>query len=188
MGKRIGYLRVSTPDQKLDRQIQGLDGLCDELFFEHVSAVKRRRPVFETVLAKLTNGDTLVVWDIDRAFRSVVDAVTEADKLHARGIQFHIVNLRVDTATAQGMYVYTLMSAHAEYELRHLRQRTKEGLAAARERGRQLGRPPKLSAAELRQARFRIEQRHEKIKVVAADYNVEPWSLSRALRRELLTP
>lgn len=75
------------------------------------------------------------------------------------------------------------MSAAAEYERRYLIQRTKEGLAAARREGKRLGRPPKLSADDLRQARFRIEQRKEKIKAVAADLNVEPWSLSRALRR-----
>lgn len=183
MGKRIGYLRVSTQDQKLDRQLHGLEGLCDELYVEQVSAVTHHRPVFESVLAGLRSGDTLVVWDLDRAFRSVIDAITVADRLRARGVAFQIVNLQVDTSTPTGMFIYTIMSAAAEYERRYLVQRTKEGIAAARASGKRLGRPPKLTAADLRQARFRIEHRHEKIKVVAADYNVEPWSLSRALRR-----
>ena len=183
MGKRIGYLRVSTQDQKLDRQFHGLEGLCDELFVEQVSAVTRHRPVFEAVLARLRSGDALVVWDLDRAFRSVIDAITIADRLRSRGVVFEIINLKVDTSTPAGMLIYTIMSAAAEYERRYLVQRTMEGIAAARAQGKRLGRPPKLSAADLRQARFRIEQRHEKIKVVAADYNVEPWSLSRALRR-----
>lgn len=102
MGKRIGYLRVSTQEQKLDRQFHGLDGLCDELCVEQVSAVTRHRPVFEAVLAKLQSGDALVVWDLDRAFRSVIDAITVADRLGARGIAFEIVNLRIDTSTATG--------------------------------------------------------------------------------------
>jgi len=182
MGKRIGYLRVSTPEQKLDRQFHGLDGLCDELFVERISAVKHR-PIFEAVLARLGAGDTLVVYDLDRAFRSAVDAITVADRLRAQGVDFRIVNLQVDTSTATGMFVYSVWSAAIEYERRHLIERTREGLAAARARGKRLGRPPKLSAADLHRARFRIEQRKEKIKAVAADYDVEPWSLSRALRR-----
>ena len=183
MGKRIGYLRVSTAEQRLDRQYDGLRDPCDEMFVEHISAVKNHRPVFEAALARLDLGDTLVVWSLDRAFRSVVDAVTEADRLHARGVRFHIANLNVDTATAEGMFVFTLMSAHAEYDLRHLRQRTKEGLAAARARGTKLGRPPKMSAMQLCEARCRIEERREKIKNVANDYGLKPWSLTRALHR-----
>lgn len=184
MGKRIGYLRVSTPEQKLDRQFHGLEGLCDELFVEQVSAVTRHRPVFQAVLAGLRSGDALVVWDLDRAFRSVIDAITVADRLRARGVEFQIVNLQVDTSTATGMFIYTVMSAAAEYERRYLVQRTKEGLAAARSRGKRLGRPPKLSADDLRKARFRIETRREKVKTVAADFDVKPWTLTRALRRQ----
>lgn len=183
MGKRIGYLRVSTPDQKLDRQFHGLEELCDKLVVEQISAATPHRPVFEAVLEELRSGDVLVVWDLDRAFRSVIDAITVADRLRARGVEFQIINLQVDTSTPTGMFIYTIMSAAAEYERRYLVQRTKEGIAAARAHGKRLGRPPKLSATDLRQARFRIEQGQEKIKVVAADYNVKPWSLSRALRR-----
>jgi DNA invertase Pin-like site-specific DNA recombinase len=183
MGKRIGYLRVSTREQSPDRQILGLQEICDELHIERISAVTRHRPVFEAVLGRLEPGDALVVLDLDRAFRSVIDAVAEADRLRERGITFHIVNLQVDTSTATGMFVYTVMSAAAEFERRHLIQRTKEGLAAARERGSRLGRPPKLSRDDVCRARFRIEEQNEKIKVVANDYHVQPWSLSRALRR-----
>ncbi len=175
---------MSTQDQKLDRQFCGLEGLCDELFVEKVSAVTRHRPVFEAALAKLQSGDALVVWDLDRAFRSVIDAITVADRLRARGVTFEIINFQVDTATAEGMFVYTVMSAVAEYERRHLIQRTKEGLAAARREGKRLGRPPKLSPDQLCIARFRIEAQREAIKLVASDFGLKPWSLSRALRRD----
>lgn len=184
MGKRIGYLRVSTPEQKLDRQLQGLESLCDELFVEQVSAVTHYRPVFEGVLARLRSGDALVVWDLDRAFRSVIDAITVADRLRARGVEFQIINLQVDTSTATGMFVYTIMSAAAEYERRYLVQRTKEGLAAARKRGSRLGRPPKLSQEQLAAARARLTVPGQTKAAVASDYGIAPWTLTRALRRE----
>ena len=75
------------------------------------------------------------VWDLDRAFRSVVDALTEAEKLRQRGIHFRIASLHIDTSTPAGIFVYTMMSALAEFERRTLSQRTREGLAAARKRG-----------------------------------------------------
>lgn len=179
---KIGYLRVSTQEQRPDRQIDGLCLLCDELHVEHVSAVGKARPVYERVIAALAPGDTLVVWDLDRAFRSVVDAVLEAEHLRVRGIMFEIVNLKVDTATPSGMLVYTVMSAFAEFERRMLAQRTREGIAAARQRGACIGRPRKLSDEELHCARERVRQ-HESVKSVAADYGIAPWTLSRALRQ-----
>lgn len=182
MRKRIGYLRVSTQEQRPDRQIYGLEHICDELHIERISAVTRHRPVYERVLGCLLPGDTLVVWDLDRAFRSVVDAVTEAERLRARGIDFQIANLQVDTATPAGMLVYTVMSAFAEFERRTLVQRTKEGLAAARKRGARLGRPPKLNGDQLAAVRLRLP--HETLAAIALDYDVAPWTLTRALRRE----
>jgi DNA invertase Pin-like site-specific DNA recombinase len=125
---KVGYLRVSTQEQRPDRQVDGLRSRCDRLFIEAVSAVRRNRPVYEAVIEDLRPGDTLVVWDLDRAFRSVIDAVTEAERLRAKGIEFEIANLQVDTATPAGMLVYTVMSAFAEFERRTLIQRTKEGL------------------------------------------------------------
>jgi len=184
--RKLGYLRVSTQEQRPDRQIDGLASICDEYWIECASAVAPRRPVYDEVIGNLRAGDTLVVWDLDRAFRSVVDAITEAERLRARNIALQIVNLQVDTATASGMLVYTVMSAFAEFERRMLSQRTKEGLAAARKRGKRLGRPPKLSSAQLNAARRRLSNESATLTEVARGYGVAPWTLSRALRREEL--
>lgn len=181
---KIGYLRISTQEQRPDRQIDGLRDRCDELCLETLSAVSPRRPVFDSVVARLGPGDTLVVWDLDRAFRSVVDAVTQAERLRQAGIEFHIVNLKVDTATPSGMLVYTVMSAFAEFERRLLGQRTKEGLAAARRRGVRLGRPAKLDDAQLREARRRIAL-CETNASLAKEFGVTPWTLTRSLRRQI---
>lgn len=185
---RIGYLRVSTHEQCLDRQRFGLEGLCDELHLERLSAVCPKRPVFDSVIRRLKPGDTLVIWDLDRAFRSVVDALNEAEKLRVRGIELHIANLNVDTATPAGMLLYTVMSAFAEFERRMLAQRTREGLAAARRRGVRLGRPPKLDERAIALARRRLRQPGATKAHVAAELGVSAWTLTRALRRHRTPP
>jgi DNA invertase Pin-like site-specific DNA recombinase len=181
---KIGYLRVSTQEQRPDRQIEGLRNRCDQLYMETLSAVSPRRPIFETVIERLGPGDTLVVWDLDRAFRSVLDAVTQAERLRQKGIEFQIANLEIDTATPAGMLVYTVMSAFAEFERRLLVQRTKEGLAAARRRGIRLGRPPKLDDAQLDQARQRLSAENGTTASIAKEFGVAPWTLTRSLRRQ----
>lgn len=182
--KKIAYLRVSTAEQRPDCQIDGLRQLCGEFHIEILSAVSPRRPVYDRVVRRLKPGDTLVVWDLDRAFRSVVDALTEAEKLRQRGIHFHIVNLQVDTSTPAGMFVYTMVSALAEFERRTLSQRMKEGLAAARRRGKRLGRPPKLTKQQLDEAGRRLAAKTESVAMIARDFEVAPWTLTRSLRRQ----
>lgn len=180
---KIGYLRVSTEGQRPDRQLDGLKHNCDKLHVETASGGTCRRPVFEAVLRRLRAGDTLVVWDLDRAFRSVVDAVTQAEKLHARGVELQILNLQLDTRTPAGMLVYTVLSACAEFERRMIRQRTREGLAAARLRGKQLGRPRKLKQDQLESARIRLACPQTTLTAVAKEFGVARWTLTRSLRR-----
>lgn len=179
---RIGYLRVSTCEQKPHRQIDGLKGCCDRLFIEKASAVGKHRPVYEQVTNSLERGDMLVIWDLDRAYRSAKDALNELDALHKRGVDVRIVNFNLDTTTPMGRFVFTMMSALAEFERSTLSQRTKEGIAAARRRGARIGRPPKLTAAKLKQAQHRIAAHKETLTEIADDYHVAPWTLTRALK------
>lgn len=181
--KKIAYLRISTTEQRPDRQIQGLRAVADELHIEVASGATLRRPVYRAVVAGLSAGDVLVVWDLDRAYRSVVDALSEIEKLKAQGIDLHIVNLDIDLSTAAGMFVYTIMGALAEFERRTLSQRTREGLAAARARGAQLGRPRKLSDCQVRRARRCLQRSKMTIKALAQELGVSPWTLSRNIRQ-----
>ena len=137
--KKIGYIRVSTQEQRPDRQIAGLRDCCDDLHVERLSAASRHRPVFERVIGQLRPGDKLVVWDLDRAFRSTRDALNQIDHIRARGIEIEIVGMNLDMATPIGTVVYTIMSALAQFERDTLAERTREGLAAARLRGVRLG-------------------------------------------------
>lgn len=182
-GRRVGYLRCSRPDQSYDRQIDGLRPHCDEMHMEAASAVARKRPIFESVIESLQNGDALVVWDVDRAFRSPIDALLTEEKLRNRGVFLHIVNAAIDTSTPEGEFVFTIMSAQARLERRHISRRTKEGLAAAQQRGTRLGRPSKLTDEQLTAARQQLENKTATICAIAARYKVVPWTLSRALRR-----
>lgn len=180
--RKVGYLRVSTSEQRPDRQIDGLEEICDELHIETLSAVKEVRPIFDAVLAGLQPGDTLVVWDLDRAFRSTRDALDVAEAVQSRGINFEIVRMHMDTSLPEGLLVYTIMAAVGEFERQNLARRTREGLAAARLRGKRLGRPPKLSDRQLEAIRVELKK-GARIKDVAARYGVWPWTLSRSLKR-----
>ncbi len=186
--KKIAYLRISTQEQRPDRQIDGLRGLCDELHIEVLSAVSAKRPIFERVIASLKAGDALVVWDLDRAFRSTIDAILTAEKLREREIMFQIISLSIDTATPHGEFAYTIMAAAAQFERRLLCKRTKEGLEAARRRGVRLGRPPKLTPEQAMDARDRLESNLATIQSLALEFDVSIWTVDRAIKKLMLSP
>jgi DNA invertase Pin-like site-specific DNA recombinase len=183
--KKIGYLRVSTQEQNLDRQVDGLRALCNEMHVEKLSAVARSRPVYQEVISSLERGDTMVVLALDRAFRSAKDAIVELDALRARGVYFQIANFNLDTTTPHGRFIYTIMSGAAQYEREVLIERTKEGIAAARARGKLIGRPPKMSDEQLLDAQCRLVERTATKATIAAEHGITPWTLTRAIRRSV---
>jgi len=178
---KIGYLRVSTKDQCEDRQIDALRPICDELHIEKLSAAAKMRPVYEKVLSELKPGDVFVVWDLDRAWRSAMDALVELHELRQRGVEIQIASMNIDTSTPIGKLLFTFISGLAEFERDTLRQRTKQGLEAARKRGKQIGRPQKLSNREVLRARQKLENDEANIEELAALHDVHPWTLRRRL-------
>lgn len=180
---RIGYLRVSLDEQNEARQEDGLKALCDEIHVEKMSAATKKRPVYQKVINKLKSGDTLVVWDLDRAFRSTMDALLEAEKLKQRGIEFQIVNLNVDTSTPSGELIYTVMAAFAQFERKNLIKRTKEGMAAARKRGTHIGRPYKLTTEEIILAYTKIQSGESTFAEMAATFNCSVDTISQGMKR-----
>jgi DNA invertase Pin-like site-specific DNA recombinase len=180
---KIGYLRISTLEQSPDRQIDGLKDHCDELHIEKLSAVSRSRPVYEAVKQKLKAGDTLVVWDLDRAFRSTIDALLEVEALRELGIEFQIISLNVDTATPAGELVYTVMAAYAQFERKNLILRTKQGLEAARKRGRKIGRPRKLRRSQVLYARQKLYFGEATITELAKELGCHRKTLALAVKR-----
>src|SRR5829696_3109181 len=141
----IGYARVSTGEQTLDLQLDALKSAgCGKVYTETASGAKADRPVLEDVLSYLRKGDTLVVWRLDRLGRSLQHLIEVVAQLAARGIGFKSLTEQIDTTTSGGKHIFHVFGALAEFERDLIRERTQAGLAAARARGRQGGRPKAL--------------------------------------------
>jgi DNA invertase Pin-like site-specific DNA recombinase len=150
----VGYARVSTDDQNLDLQVDALKQAgCERLFSDQVSGAAAVKAGLDEALAYLREGDTLVVWKLDRLGRTVKGLVELVDALKSRGIQFRSLTDGIDTSTPAGRFFFHMMAALAEMERDLIRERTTAGLAAARARGRKGGRKPKLDEAKLDAAR-----------------------------------
>ena len=137
----IGYARVSTGDQNLELQKNALIRAECELVFEDTASGKNaRRPGLKRAMRRLRAGDVLVVWKLDRLGRSVRDLITLVSELQARGVNFRSLTDCIDTSTPAGRFFFHVMSALAEMERELIVERTRAGLAAAREQGRVGGR------------------------------------------------
>ncbi len=179
---KYGYIRVSTHDQETARQIDALESHCDEVVVEKVSANAKPRPAYEGLISKLQEGDCFVIVDLDRAYRSTIDALMEAERLRELKIDFKMLNFPIDTTTPEGELFYTIITAYGRFEKRMLQRRTKEGLEAARKRGKRLGRPKALSDEQVALARREIEAKNNSISGMANVLGVDRGTLSAALR------
>ena len=185
--RRIGYIRVSTDRQHVDRQVMQLEDCCDVLRVEYISAVATERPVFNQVLEELQPGDTFVVVDLDRAFRSAIDAILTADQLDQRGIHFKILTFPMNTTTDEGAFAYGILALAAQLERKIIRRRTMEGLAAARRRGVRLGRPARLDDMTIRDAHEWMRETDLPCRYVASLLGVSRLTLQRSFHRLELT-
>ncbi|GLH24230.1 DNA-invertase [Enterobacter sp. 200527-13] len=150
---QIGYVRVSTNDQNTDLQRQALERAgCEQIFEEKMSGTVANRPALKKLLRTLNEGDTLVVWKLDRLGRSMRNLVLLVDELRQRGIHFKSLTDSIDTSSPMGRFIFHIMSALAEMERELIVERTRAGLAAAREKGRIGGRRPKLTPEQWAQA------------------------------------
>lgn len=149
----VGYARVSTEDQNLELQLDALKQAgAENVFTDKVSSVKNR-PGLEEALAYVRQGDVLVVWKLDRLGRTVKGLIDLVASLQERGVQFRSLTDGIDTSTPAGRFFFHVMAALAEMERELIRERTNAGLAAARARGRQGGRKPKMSESKLAAAK-----------------------------------
>ncbi|EEU9439444.1 recombinase family protein [Escherichia coli] len=148
-----GYARVSTNHQDTELQLTALKSAgCEKIFEEHASGRKSNRPALKKLLRTLNAGDTLVVWKLDRLGRSMRNLVLLVDELRQRGIHFKSLTDSIDTSSPMGRFIFHIMSALAEMERELIVERTRAGLAAAREKGRIGGRRPKLTPEQWAQA------------------------------------
>jgi DNA invertase Pin-like site-specific DNA recombinase len=179
-GYKIGYARVSTLDQNLAFQQDALNEAgCDKIFIEQMSGVVTDRPALREALDYARRGDTLIVWKLDRLARSMKQLIETIESLRLRGIGFRSLTEAIDTTTAQGVLVFHMFSALAEFERALIRERTRAGLAAAKRAGRIGGRPRKLTEDDLNVARTLLANADITVGDVAGRLSVSPASLYR---------
>ncbi|MEL6412997.1 MAG: recombinase family protein [Bacteroidota bacterium] len=142
----IGYARVSKDDQNLALQLDALQKAgCQKVYKEKMSGAKADRIALEALLNYVREGDTVVIWKLDRLGRSLRDLIELVNKLSEKAVNFISITEHIDTSTPTGKLVFHIFGALAEFERDVIRLRTCEGLAAARARQKVLGRPKGLS-------------------------------------------
>ena len=150
----IGYARVSTHDQNLDLQTAALkEEGCERIFEDKLSGSRRERPGLERAIDLLREGDTLVVWKLDRLGRSVKDLVELVGDLEKRGVHFRSLTDAIDTSTPAGRFFFHVMASLAQMERELMIERTRAGLDAAKAAGRVGGRKPKMTPTKIKSAR-----------------------------------
>nr|WP_297500901.1 recombinase family protein [Ferrovum sp.] len=182
---RVGYARVSTQDQHPELQLDALVAAgCEQIFQEKASGKNKDRPELDTCLKVLRQGDTLVVWRLDRLGRSLRDLVEIVHTLEARGVCFQSLTESIDTTNAGGKLVFHVFAALAEFERNLIRERTIAGLAAARARGRMGGRKVKMNKADVQKAATMLLNPLISKTEVAKHFKVSRVTLNLALKRE----
>ncbi|HEO70982.1 MAG TPA: recombinase family protein [Candidatus Hydrogenedentes bacterium] len=183
-GARIGYARVSTPEQDMSLQTDALERAgCSRIFQDVASGAKAERKGLDEALAYLRPGDTLVVWKIDRLGRSLAHLVGVVEDLRSRGIGFRsLTDPGMDTTTASGALIFHIFGALAAFERELIRERTKAGLAVAAARGRRGGRRPVVTAAVLERAKALMLDKGLTVREAAGALNIGKTALYDALR------
>ncbi|MEO5968380.1 MAG: recombinase family protein [Bdellovibrionia bacterium] len=150
----IGYARISTQDQSLNLQTDALSQAgCQEIFQDVISGAKSQRDGLDKLLKYARNGDTVVVWKLDRLGRSLKHLIELVQIFDEKKIGFKSLQENIDTTTASGKLFLHLFGALAEFEKELIRERTLAGLRAAADRGRKGGRPRLMDAGKIQQAR-----------------------------------
>src|SRR5580693_4435071 len=182
MGLKLGYARVSTLDQNLALQQDALkEAGCEKIYVEQMSGAVTDRPALREALTYARSGNTLIVWKLDRLARSMKQLIETIEELRLRGIGFRSLTEAMDTTTAQGVLVFHMFSALAEFERALIRERRRAGLAAAKRAGRTGGRPSKLSEDDLDIARTSLANPDITVGDVADRLRVSPATLYRYL-------
>ena len=179
----IGYARVSKLDRQDTRaQVKALkEAGCKRIFHESASGGRWDRPELHRALDHLRNGDVLVVWKLDRLSRSLKDLLHLLEKITEAKAGFRSLTEAIDTTTSAGRMMLQMLGAFAEFERSMVRERTRLGLLAARERGRIGGRPPKLSANQKAEAIRIVDSGEKTASEVARLFRVHRSGISRLM-------
>ncbi len=178
---RIGYARVSTLDQNPDLQLEKLrEAGCEKVIVENASGARVDRPELTRLLQDvLREGDTLVIWKLDRLARSLKQLIQTAEDLKGRGIGFVSLTDAIDTSSPGGMLVFHMLGAIAEFERALIRERTVAGLIEARRKGKTGGRPRRMADKDALAAKALLADGMLSSKEVAVRFGVSKATLYR---------
>jgi DNA invertase Pin-like site-specific DNA recombinase len=177
----LGYARVSTEEQSLDGQHDQLVAAgAGRVFADRISGSLRQRPELDRLLDQIRPGDVVVVTKYDRLARSLKDLLDIAGLIADRGAGFRSLAEDIDTTTPAGRLVFHVFASIAQFERERIAERTREGLAAARRRGRVGGRPPALTAAQKAEVRRMRDEEARPLREIAALFRVSPRTIRRA--------
>ena len=187
MTEVIGYSRVSTRDQNPQSQVDQLEKAgCTKILIDHGSGKHvRGRTALGKLLEYVREGDVVVVTQLDRLSRSLIDLLTLVDRLRKLGVQLRSLKESFDTTTKTGKLIFHIMGVLAEYERERIRERTMEGLKSARARGRVGGRPRSLTEKQ-EELMWRMRRQGDSMREIARTFNVSVGTISRALRRHAI--
>ena len=181
---KIGYARVSTTDQSLASQKNSLIAAgCKTIFEDKISGAKSERTGLNQALKYVRDGDTLVVWKLDRLGRSMPHLIETVMKLKSEGVGFQSLTERVDTTTSGGTLIFHIFGALAQVERDLIQERTQAGLKAAAARGRKGGRKPVMNNAKLLRTKQLIESGLN-VREAAARLKIGKTSLYTALKQQ----
>lgn len=176
----IGYMRVSTKEQNVTLQKDALEAAgCEKIYDDQMSAVKERKGL-KMALEVLREGDSLIVWKLDRLGRNVKDLVNMINELEQQGIHFRSLTDNIDTSTTSGRFFFHVMASLAQMERELLIERTQAGLAAARKRGRVGGRKRVMTDSKLKAAKC-LRDKGIPHKDIATDLDISLPTLYRWL-------
>jgi DNA invertase Pin-like site-specific DNA recombinase len=177
----IGYARISTDDQNLDAQLDALNVAgAGRIFADRISGSKRQRPELDRMLDQLRDGDVVMVTKYDRLARSLRDLLDIVQAIRDRGAGFRSLAEDIDTTTPAGRLVFHVFASIAQFERERISERTREGLDAARRRGRVGGRPPALSGAQRVEVRRMRDEELRPLPEIAQIFRVSVKTIRRA--------
>lgn len=175
----IGYARVSTEEQQLDAQNAALrEAGAERIFADKISGSKRKRPELNKMLEQLRSGDVVLVTKYDRLARSLADLLEIVAQIEAAGAGFRSLAEDIDTTTPAGRLVFHVFASIAQFERERIRERTMEGLEAARKKGRVGGRPSALSEDQKAEV-LRLKDEGRTMKDIAALFKVSLATVKR---------
>ncbi len=180
----VGYARISTAGQDVSLQVDALrQAGCKKIFRDTVSGAKSERPGLRDALDFLREGDTLLVWSLDRLGRSLKHLIEAVKMLEERGIGLRSLQESIDTTTSGGRLIFHVFGALAEFERNLIRERTRAGLEAARARGRKGGRPRSLDSKKVELAYRLYDEKEHTIKDICRMLGISKPTLYAYLQR-----